>query len=216
VPRRAAWLPAVLVVGAATSALAQSPAPDPPGPYVVDVRVASAAFPDVVTLFPPGAGDLLAPSRGLGVEIGAHVYLGRLGAARLGWGAGVLKVRGREVPPPTASTGPPAGAATGPAGLEVDLLTVAPQLSFNFGTSEGWSYLSLGAGVTDLAVQTVSGVAARRDVDGILTLNGGGGARWFMTGRVAVGFDLRLYRLSAAETMPASMRFAVSGGVSFR
>ena len=57
---------------------------------------------------------------------------------------------------------------------------VAPQLSFNFGTSDGWSYLSVGAGTARVNAEATGSSSA---------INAGGGARWFMKRHLAVGFD---------------------------
>jgi hypothetical protein len=56
----------------------------------------------------------------------------------------------------------------------------------------------------------------RRETGRLMTVNAGGGARWFLTRHIAVGFDIRLHRVAAAETMPAAMLFAVGGGISLR
>ena len=57
---------------------------------------------------------------------------------------------------------------------------------------------------------------ARSSSNSSATRNAGAGARWFMRRHLAVGFDLRLQRMSAAGAMPASMLFALSAGISLR
>ncbi len=126
-----------------------------------------------------------------------------------------MSVRGKAIPPPAASTSTSA-APGGPPGVSVELRTLASQMSFNFGTEEGWSYLGAGIGLTEVSARTLDLVEARRDSGRLMTINAGAGARWFLTRRIAVGFDARLYRVAAAETMPASMLFAISAGVSLR
>ena len=81
---------------------------------------------------------------------------------------------------------------------------------------EGWSYLGAGIGLTEVSARTLDLVEAQRDSGLLMTINAGAGARWFLTRRIAVGFDARVYRVAAAETMPASMLFAISAGVSLR
>ncbi|HEY6361499.1 MAG TPA: hypothetical protein VIX63_10365 [Vicinamibacterales bacterium] len=215
-PRRAAGLGLTLVgILATTRAAAQGP-PAPPGPYVLDVRGVSSGVPEGAAFFPPLAAGLPIPTRALGFDIGAHVYAGRLGQARLGFGASLMNVRTEEFPPQaapsTATSSPPAG----PPGLHVDMRALVPQVSFNFGTADGWSYLSAGAGFTEVTARPVDGVDARRSSGRVMTINAGGGARWFLTRRVAFGFDARLHRVTAADTMPASMLFSIAAGISLR
>ncbi|HVQ13030.1 MAG TPA: hypothetical protein VMS40_05545, partial [Vicinamibacterales bacterium] len=86
--------------------------------------------------------------------------------------------------------------------------TVAPQLSLNFGTSDGWSYLSVGAGTARVdAVESGSSSS----------INAGGGARWFMNRHVGVGFDIRMHRIAAdGDTMARSTQVAASVGLSLK
>ena len=191
--------------------------PGPPGPYVIDVHGASIGIPSGVAFFPPVAADISVPSRGMGFDVGAHVYAGRLGGARLGFGASLVNVRAKEVPARAATPATtPAITPTGPPGVRIDQRTVAPQVSLNFGTEDGWSYLSAGVGFTEIIARTIDLVDARRDTGRLLTINAGGGARWFMTRHIAFGFDARLYRVSAADTTPGAMLFAIAAGISLR
>jgi hypothetical protein len=189
----------VRLVAAFAAVLACAPrasaqAPDPPGPWVFDLRGATSGTPSDTAFFPPLPADTLVPSRGFGFEVGAHVYMLSLGPARIGLGASYLRARG------TTDT------------VTTDVRTVAPQLSFNFGTTNGWSYLSAGLGrawVRTTAEQ-VTGTAARES-DAITAMNFGGGARWFLTSRLGVGFDVRWHRL---ESTPQAMLLAASAGFS--
>jgi hypothetical protein len=82
---------------------------------------------------------------------------------------------------------------------------VAPQISLNFGTGRGWSYLSTGAGPVR--------VKATAGSDGLTTsriaVNVGAGARWFLTDHVGVGFDLRAIWLGSRATFAASAGFSL-------
>ena len=96
---------------------------------------------------------------------------------------------------------------------------VAGQVSFNFGTPLGWSYLSGGPGVAALRgrAPSVAGVESRPS-GALLAFNAGGGARWFITPHVAFSFDLRVHRLGGAEagaTGPTTLG-AASVGLSFK
>jgi hypothetical protein len=198
--RRRALLPYVTAaLLTATPAAAQGP-PEPPGPYVVDVRIATSGVPQDAALLVP-APTVIVASRGTGVEAGVHVYAGRLGASHLGFGVTVIHVAGTE---------------TGTPGSEVTLRSYSPQLSFNFGTADGWSYLSTGVGVSELRIDTIGDAGFRGETGRVLTVNAGAGARWFLSRHVGVGFDLRLHRLSASDTMSSSLQFALSAGVSLR
>lgn len=221
-PQRAAALTLTLVgVLVSSPAAAQGP-PAPPGPYVVDVRAVSSGVPSGIVSFPTLAADVPIPTRGFGFDVGAHVYTGRIGPARIGFGANLLNVRTEKVTPTTApSTASSNSTASSsmqaaPPGVHVDMRTLAPQVSFNFGTSDGWSYLSSGAGFTKATARTIGDVELSRSSGWLLTINAGGGARWFLSRRIAFGFDARLHRVGSSDTMPAAMLFSIAAGISLR
>jgi hypothetical protein len=170
---------------------AQSLTPGRPGPiFVVDVRGATSAIPTSIGLYPdvPNGGSV--PNRGFGFDVGGHVYLFNIGPARVGLGVNVIGVRG---------TAADADATFG---------LVVPQLSFNFGSSDGWSYLSVGAGTARVNAQEIGSSS---------TINAGGGARWFMKRHLAVGFDLRVHMIAAdGDTMGSSTVFSTSVGLSVK
>ena len=101
---------------------------------------------------------------------------------------------------------------------------IAPQVSFNFGGRNGWSYLSGGYGVgtfSSAITQDRSGPAAGRvtltsDGQWAPTVNIGAGARWFTSDRLAFTFDARVHKLGASGTRPATQMFGMSVGVSVR
>jgi hypothetical protein len=217
-------------------AAAQIAAPGPPGPYVVDVRGAITAIPRDAAIFPAVPTGTRIPSLGTGVEIGAHVYPIRLGQMRLGIGASALRVRGTSSPetpdPESASTSSATSTvATGP-DVDATFTTIAPQLSLNFGSAQGWSYLSAGVGRAHLTTGTSafgggqSGVAAAAaqslDSGTRSSINVGGGARWFVKTHLAFSFDVRLHLVSAGNTeasasaAPRMTLFVASVGVGLR
>ena len=234
-------LTAVCLLGlgvlAGTPASAQITAPDPPGPYVIDVRGATSAIPQDAGFFPPVPTATLIPSRGYGIDVGAHVYLMRLGSGRLGIGANVLRVRGTASPKApssgstSASTPAPRLPPTTP-DVDATLTTVAPQLSFNFGSADGWSYVSAGLGRAHMTTGSSAfggegsgtDLTPARSVDGGTrsSLNVGGGARWFTKRHLAYSFDVRFHIVSAGAeqgTSPATPRttlVAASVGISLR
>jgi hypothetical protein len=187
--RLAAWLglAGVLLV---TQVEAQGLTPGKPGPFVIDVRGVTSGIPASPGLYPDLGDQFVVPARGFGFDVGAHVYLFSLGPARLGIGANYIEVRG------TATD------------ADATLETIAPQLSFNFGTSDGWSYLSVGAGTARVkAIESASSSA----------INAGGGARWFMNRHLAVGFDVRFHKIAAdGDTMGQSTQVSASVGFSLK
>ena len=179
----AIWLPALICLGMGRSVAAQAVAPAPPGPFVIDVRGASLGLPQDAGFYPQLPEATPVPARGFGADVGAHVYFAQVGPGRLGAGASVFQVRGT-------------------AGEQVSITAsvLAPQVSINFGTSQGWSYLSGGVGAGSLKGRFEGGTAGgedERESDTLLTVNFGGGARWFFSRHLALGFDLRLHRLGA-------------------
>lgn len=181
-------------------ALGQEPAPEPPGPYVIDLRGAVAGIPNGTAFFPtvPLTDTAAIPARGFGFDVGAHVYPFRLGVARIGVGANLMRVR---------------GSLSDPAEVSAIVTTLAPQLSFNFGSRSGWSYLSAGYGGGEVNSDAEDGPGRSGRVSAI---NVGGGARWFLSDHVAFGFDIRFHRLGAGDTTPSARVFGASVGLSLR
>ena len=125
--RLALWLGlAGVLLG--SRAAAQTLAPGPPGPFVIDVRGATSGIPSGPGLYPTLAEEARVPVRGFGGDLGGHVYPLKLGPARLGIGVNLIYVRGTSVD------------------THATVRIIDPQISFNFGTANGWSYLSAGLG----------------------------------------------------------------------
>jgi hypothetical protein len=204
-----------------TPSLARAQQDDPVGPFVIDAHVALPSFSSAEAIA-AGLGlrsDQL-PERGLGFEIGAHVYPLRGRRVTLGLGASLVRARGRQKPSeaepgeevdPTEPTEPT---------IETQFSSIMPQVSLNFGSTRGWSYISGGYGWT----RRVTGAADSTLPDGVNlgTVSYGGGARWFVSTHVAFSFDLRFYRLPAqtADTgVPASPGYTMfmgTAGISFK
>ena len=235
--RAAAIVVAIAAFLIPTVAVAQSSPASRPGPYVIDIRAPMSGLPAITAFHPVLPANTLVPKRGFGLGLGGHVYVASLGVARVGVGVDVLRVRGTTATPApvatttgattgaTSSTTP--GSALSPAGridVASTLTAVTPQVSFNFGTRDGWSYLSAGYGAAALRT-TASGtpvgplsgtVTLVRDNGRAAAINYGGGARWFVRGRMAAGFDLRFHRLAAVGTRPSARLTVISVGVSVR
>ena len=233
-------LPAVGVLAlgvlSGTPSAAQIAAPGPPGPYVIDVRGATSAIPQDPAFFPPVPTATIIPSRGSGIGVGAHVYLIRLGPARLGIGASALLVRGIASPakPAVPASGSTSASTAPPArpDVEATLIDVAPQLSLNFGSAEGWSYVSAGVGRAQLLTETSafgggrSGTKmtpAQTTESGTLSsTNFGGGARWFVKAHMAFSFDVRFHLVSGGAGVsggpptPSTTLVVAAAGISLR
>ncbi len=201
---------------------------EPPGPFVIDVRGDFAGFtPTDISAAPFGLTKTQMPSRGFGAEVGAHVYPLRRKRLTIGIGGNWLTSRGTKVPDPTVTPRDPT--------VRQRFEALGTQLSLNFGTSQGWSYVSVGIGTSRRAIQsfpvTVSIVNGQptytQSTDSFSaegapsqTINYGGGARWFASSHFAFGFDLRWYAASppvATTTMPALPRqtlFMANAGIS--
>lgn len=203
----------------------------PPGPYAIDVRVATGSLPQDASFFPPAPNATPIPTASLGYDIGAHVYVFGIGPARIGIGLNLLRIGGGASPPaPSGSTSGPPPRPTLPR-VETRVRMLTPQLSFNFGSSRGWSYLS--AGVGQIAASTAtsefasgSGSSApltparTRETAALQTINFGGGARWFNTEHIAFSFDVRFHKAAGrtkegVSTVPVTLVTA-SAGLSFK
>jgi hypothetical protein len=200
------------LASASTVPAVAQPRPEPLPAYVVDVR---GAMPFLGQSPTTAAGLGVAPadlaSRGLGVVAGVHVYPLRRQTWALGFGGEVFYARASrqaQIDPETV----------GPL-TRRRLESLSVQLSLNFGHRDGWSYLSGGIGPTVFDSYhdglTPDGVRA-------MTLNYGGGARWFTRPHLASNFDVRFYATRPSEATPntaARIRqtvMVISVGVSIR
>jgi hypothetical protein len=217
----------LFVVAALFPAPAVGQTEGPPGPYVVDVRVTTGSLPQDSSFFPSVPTATPVPTASLGFDVGGHVYLFGLGPARVGLGVDLIRVGGGAAPPSRSTSGgtPPPRPTLPSVDTRVRMLT--PQLSFNFGSSRGWSYVS--AGVGQIAVSTTTSAfasgtsstaplapARTRDTAALQTINLGGGARWFNTGHLAFSFDVRFHKArgrtkEGVSTVPVTLVTASAG-----
>jgi hypothetical protein len=232
VARRLAAFVVLVFILASTPAAGQIAPPAAPGPYVIDIRGATSGLSTHAAFFPASPEGTNVPTRGYGVDVGAHVYPMQLGIARLGVGVGLLRVRGTASPAtPSSSTSSSATGATTPR-VVAALTVIAPQLSFNFGSAAGWSYLT--AGVGRARVTSVTSAFGGTGADSMVTPAGdansglqqslsiGGGARWFTKAHLGVSFDVRVHMISAGgatgtrPATPSTTVVAASAGISVR
>lgn len=221
-----ALVPSLLLL-AALPAAAQLPVPGPPGPYVIDLRGALGPFPKDQAFFPPVPPGTIVPSRGFGIDLGGHVYLMGIGAARLGIGLNLVQLRHTTSPPEPDK---PAGTTTTPTptprtipDVHATLTLMAPQVSLNFGSANGWSYLSAGMGTAGMRTSS-SGTekTGARESGRLSAINVGGGARWFRNRHMAFAFDVRFHLVSARAQpvpllgSPKTTMALISAGLSMR
>ena len=205
------WMVLLLMI-AATPAAAQDPGPL--GPFVIDIRGSFVSVgQDAVLAANRGLGPAQLAGSGLGLEIGGHVYLFRWRAITFGVGTSALfmstsRTPGQDDPDPDGPT------------IHTRFRALSPQLSFNFGDGDGWSYLSGGLGTSRMSVfvEQETEPAQRR----VRTLNYGGGARWFAKPGLAFSFDVRLFAISPLEQIntepgsPRMTRVAINVGMSIK
>jgi hypothetical protein len=218
--RRVTGLVLAVLLGVTTTVAAQNTEPVPR--FVVDVRGVTAGLPTSTGWTPRVSVDTEVPSRGLGVDVGAHVFVLRGRNVSLGVGGILLIARSS-----TSTVIEPTTEVPNPAPLPdvASRMTVmSPQLSVNFGRQLGWSYISAGLGrgrVTSTA--TLGSASLDNTVDEwTRTLNFGGGARWFVNDHVGVGFDARWHQFAAQEDpttlnlAPRETMFVLGIGISVR
>lgn len=188
--------------------------PTPVGPFAIDVRAALPKFDQ--NGFTAGGLDVLKtslPTWGLGVQLGAHVYPLHIGKVAIGVGGSVMFGRARRTPTDAD------GNTTGPT-LETRLIAYSPQVSLNFGTGKGWSYISGGIGqaIFDTRPDTTPADNSRK----ARVIDFGGGARWFAKAHLAFSVDLRFYSIPeqpASTTLvatPKTTRVVFSVGISVK
>lgn len=209
---RLAVLP-IAIAAAAWPAAASAQATRPIPTFVVDVRGLTVGFgEDTVTAGDLGvaAGEL--PGRGWGGVAAANVYFLRLPALTVGAAVEGLLARGGR------TNTDPGGNVLSTIGRRLDGFGGA--VSLNFGHRDGYSYVAVGMGpvIFDARRDDTVGPSAAPEV----TLNFGGGARWFTSPHFAFGFDVRMYETkpeNATATSPGRERrrlLVLSAGVSIR
>ena len=205
---------AALVLAAAAVAAAQAPPPPIRG-FVVDVRGTLPFFPSNQQLA-DSRGLTLAelPGVGKGLDAGAHLYLKR-------WKSVTIGIGGQATFGRSTASGEADGQTIGRPVTE-RFTSIAPQISFNFGTGNGWSYVSGGIGTSTWSVIADGEKAVPADSQHLKTINYGGGARWFLGKHVAFHVDLRFYAVDPGAPDgprpggPRSTFLTLGSGVSIR
>jgi len=204
----------LLVLVVASPVRAQDPPPRIPW-FVIDAHGSVPRFPSDNQELADSRDMELAelPGRGLGLQLGVHVYPLRWRAVTFGVGGELAVSRSNKTPPEST---PPLRPA------KERYRSLAPQLSFNFGNGNGWSYLSGGIGQSKWAITPEGLEDNPQDDEPLKTINYGGGARWFIKPHVAFSFDVRFYAINpglAFDGRPASPRttlMVIGAGVSIK
>ena len=189
------------------NALAQEPPPRI-GPFVVDVRGTVPRFDQSDQLAESHGllpGEL--PRTGLGVDAGAHFYVFKWKAVTFGLGGQATLARAHASP----------AESTGLRPVTERFASITPQLSLNFGSGNGWSYLSAGIGAARWKIVPDGAQEEPADQERLRTVNYGGGARWFVKRHLAVNVDVRFHQVDPGTPTlgrPGSPRttFMIFGG----
>lgn len=199
----------------ATAAPGSAQVSEPIGRFVFDAHVSLARYDQTNQVADSlNVKRVNLPTRGRGLSVGAHVYPFRWRKLTVGVGASAVWSSG-NLRPVDANKLP-----IGPR-VETKLAAFAPQVSFNFGSGNGWSYISGGLGT---AIYTMR-LTAKEEPERLprqRAIHFGAGARWFAKPHIGFSFDLRWYTLAGQEwseqwpLVPPTTRMVVSAGVSIK
>jgi hypothetical protein len=181
-------------------------AQDPPPPLpriVLDLRGSTLKFsaePDLAA-----SRDLLVselPGRGLGGDVGLHFYFFKWKAVTFGLGGQVTLAR-------AATAGSVVASQTIVRPVTEQFTSATAQMTFNFGSGNGWSYISGGIGPAQRTLIPAGAGVSAADAERLTSLNYGAGARWFIKRHVGFTFDVRWHQLNVGmpvDDRPASPR----------
>lgn len=200
------------VVGGAHQADAQEPPPPIP-PLAVDLHGTVATFSDDPTLaLSRGLDPSELPGRGFGGDVAVHVYPLKYRSVTFGFGGRLTTSRAHRTQAQPSELRP----------VTERFTYLGPQLSFNFGTGAGWSYISGGIGASKWSVVPDGSVAQQPDEERLKTIDYGGGARWFAKPHLAFSFDLRFYAINPSSPLaglpsgPRTTLMVFGAGISLK
>jgi hypothetical protein len=208
-------LAGALLITCAAPALAQAPPPKI-GPFVVDLHGLFVKFPNTQALGDSrGLDPTQLPGAGFGGGVGLHLYLLKWKQVTFGIGGEVVGLRAHKVPTADVLT-------SGLPAVTEKFLSASPQLSFNFGGMNGWSYISGGVGLSQWSIVADGAESQDADIERLRTFNYGGGARWFVKKHLAFSFDVRFYTIDPGTPAfgfagsPRSSLTVIGAGVSVK
>lgn len=185
-----------VVFGSARPADAQEPPPIPR--FVVDLHGTVATFPaDPNLASSRGLNQSELPGRGFGGDVAVHAYPFKYRAVTFGIGGRATTSRAHRTQAQTSAL----------RAVTERFTYLGPQLSFNFGTGAGWSYISGGIAAATWSVVPDGSIAQPPDEERLRTIDYGGGARWFAKPHLAFSFDVRFYAIN-----PTSPALGLPGG----
>lgn len=195
------------------------------GPFAVDVRLVFPRFPDESPqlAFSRGINQADLPGLGRGIDVGGQLYLFKWRAVTFGVGGQFMVGRSHSSPDAIdIIPNRPGPIVIRRQSVTGKITAVAPQVSFNFGTGNGWSYISGGLGSTVWSTAPDKSKPIAADEASLKTINYGGGARWFAKPRVAFTFDVRFYAINPGIAndglgiSPRTTMLVIGAGVSLR
>jgi hypothetical protein len=188
-----------VVFGSAHPADAQEPPPPIPR-FVIDLHGTVARFPSDPNLALSRGLDLSElPGAGLGGDVAVHLYPFKYRAVTFGIGGHLTRSRAHRSQAQESTLRP----------VTERFTYLAPQLSFNFGTGAGWSYISGGISASTWSLVPDGSIPQPADGDRLKTIDYGGGARWFAKPHLAFSFDVRFYAINPGKptlALPGSPR----------
>lgn len=206
----------LLVFGVERPGWAQDPPPRIPR-VVLDLRGTVPKFTTEEELAASrGLPQTELPARGWGADVGLHVNVLKWKVVTFGLGGQLTLARAVKSPRLAA-----AGVAA-VQGLTERFTSVTPQLSFNFGDGDGWSYISGGIGPAQRTLVPLGGGLSAIDEQRLRTINYGGGARWFIKSRLAFTLDVRFHQIDPAPGLlglpgpPRSTMLIIGAGASLK
>jgi hypothetical protein len=194
---RAAVAIVLMLCTVAPAARAQDPPPRIPL-LVVDLHGTFTNFPNGVGV-PESRGLTTGelPGAALGADLALHLYPLHWRAITFGIGGQVIYARAHNTPPIVEGQTPLQP-------VTERFVSGGPQLSFNFGSGTGWSYISGGIGRSVWQIVPDGADPQAADQARLNTSNYGGGARWFIRKHLAFSFDVRFYAISPGPPGPAA------------
>jgi hypothetical protein len=207
---------ATTFLSSAVPARAQDPPPRIPV-VVIDVHGTFPRFPkDPLLADSRGITAAEMPGMGRGVQAGVHLRVVKMKAITLGVGGQAMIGRSKQTPPPEQQDELQAVTET--------FRTISAQLSLNFGTGNGWSYVSGGLGRSQWSIVPEGLDPLPGDEEVLRTFNYGGGARWFPKTHLAFSFDVRFHAVdpgvvSSLPGRPPSPRtrfLVLAAGISLK
>lgn len=155
------------------------------------------------------------PGVGIGLHAGAHVYVFSWKAVTFGLGADFTRARAHQGAPQISED------ERGRAVTE-KFTHFAPQISFNFGDGDGWSYFSGGIGTSKWSLVPDGEPPTAADTAALTTINYGGGGRWFIKRHLAFSFDVRFYAIDPSPPVgdrpsgPRTTLLIAGAGISLK